>query len=448
MNEKLKNTLLFLRTKPLNAVQRELEDFSPEETSALAPWEKDLKNSIKTAPTTQWVFQRFFSLVPEKNRKNVSNLLVKPIFLAQATLPANQREPDFYQFIYNSSQRYQWDESVDRSKNNNKSWLTDVLFEINFTTLATILNQASQEEFNFLFNHLKENQSPEQFHIWLKNLPIIIWNVLFSKLSLEDLRKINLLEIIKDSVSARHSLADYLIKIGPNQKAWWELVQEKQLLTVEPFLKILSKDQGTSQNFDEFLANFKGYKKRPNELWIKVFRPLLEPLTAPIIQTFNLREQMIAYILLATHIGHLKLNLNEKSETAVQDLESAQKTLEDYKRKSPFLTALSAARVLPDNLLEEYLTMYLEMTTGEIKAHLELAGWLPHTKRAEHLKAHAKANASQPQPSSSSRMLNVQPPAYARNQEEDPELAAALEASLQENNNFDDEDESEEKMIL
>lgn len=458
MNETLKNILLRLTTEPLNVVQDALNTFQKENAQTLLPWENTLVSKvIKQSNDISTVFKHLFLAIPEEERKIISNQLIKPLFLAQAKLPAASRDPSFYEFIHASTQQRQWGRSVytseEKKENNNESWLANVLIEVDSATLITILNQTSQEEFNFLFDYLKENQSSEQFAAWLKKLPISVWNLFLSKLGLQQLEKINLLEIIKDSLSARQSFADYLIKEGPNKKVLWEWVQKKQLLAIPTLLDSLAiaRNEKNSPNFDTFFTKFTQHKKTPNELQIQVFQPLLDPFANPTIQTFNLREQMIAYGLLAVHIGILELNLEnqKKSGLAKQDRDAAKKTLGDYINKSPFLATLFAAQVFPDELVKNYLPSHVWLAEGEIKGHLQLAGGLPSGRQAKELRETQR----QPQPSSaSSSRANVEHPVQPRAnvgyQDNDYELAAAMAASLEDENNvpldhFSDEDDPE-----
>ncbi len=395
MNEKLKAILLQLATDPLSlkTVQNNLASLPD---NGLNDWEKQLRDAVKRhqIKNISGVFRYLFSTTPQGNQGAVTDELLKPIILAQAKLPADQRPSDFYNCLNLYSNQY--------FGGTKGSWLITILMGLPAKELGIILSQTSSDEVCELFICFNNNEV-------LEKLPAEIFLLFLQKLPLDIVQKLPLAEMAQRSGTVWDALADWFNQVAVNPPlGFWEFVKAQQLIKIAGFVNFLAMKSGTTLDFSKFSIN-NLHSDGPDTYLLGLLDDTLK------FCQFIPANQMLVYGLLAVCIGRNQVLLKEiqtntsslNGESVELKIEELKKLKSRYEAASPFLKLLAEAKIFPQAIIET-LGHSLNLPVKDICEYLQIAEFLPSTGVTK-----LETEASKPKPRlARSTTSSMPPPPY------------------------------------
>jgi|GEM_PF-5018374 len=403
MNEKLKAILLQLATVPLSlqTIQNSLASLS---NDGLEDWETQLKDAVRRPQAVKNIsdaLRCLFSLVPPAKQAIVTNELLKPIILTQAKLPPDQRDPNFYSFLYACSNQHRWQKDG--------SWLIKTLIELPINELSLILNQASSAEFYQLFTYFKDTEV-------LEKLPAEVFLIFLQKLSLDVIKELPLAEMAQRSGTVWDALANWFNQVAVNPPlGFWEFVKAQQLIKIAGFVNFLAMKSGTTLDFSKFSINNLHTDGPDNYL-----SGLIESDNKLKFCQSTPANQMLAYGLLAVCLGRNQVLLKEiqtntnslNGELTEQRIESLTTLKSRYEATSSFLKLIAEAKIFPRAIVDT-LKHSLNLSEQDVTEYLQIAGFLPRSSGAGVTKLEAEALKPKPKPvPSATSSMSMPPPPY------------------------------------
>lgn len=404
MNEKLKAILLQLAAEPssLKTVQNSLNQLLD---NGLEDWGKNLKNAIQRSQAViniTGVFKHLFAIIPKNKQGVVTNELLKPLVLAQAKLPADQRASDFYFFLHNCSTQNQWE-----IQNKESGWLPRILMELSAKDLNSVFNQASPAEFNQLFTYFKDYNA-------LERLPDEVFVLFLQKLPFGTLKELELAKMAERSGSVWDALAEWFDQsVTKPLPGFWEFVQEQQLIKIAGFVEFLAMKAESTLDLSRFSID-----NLHTDIPIDYLSTLTEFTNLHPFHQLTLVDQILAYGFLAVCIGRKKIlrmeiqtNSQSSGEAISIEIERAEAVKILYEKISPFLKLLAETGTFPLPIIQA-LALRLGLPKQDVQEYLQTAECLPRPEGVPINKLEAQALTPKPKhiPSSPSPSPFPMPP--------------------------------------